>query len=250
MYKKFVSLTFIILATLSLSACQGFGISIGPTNMVRGSGNVITETRSVSGFDSVSVSNSGEATITVGDNESLLITAEDNILPLITSEVIGGKLHIGTKPGSSYSSTRSIRYVITVKSLKGVETSGSVDISVTNSAKADSFNASTSGSGQIKLADVQSSSVSLHTSGSGRIEIAGKTNRLEAATSGSGEVLAGSLSTDTATVSTSGSGNITLWAKESLTAHTSGSGNVRYYGQPNVSRSESGSGRVTSLGNK
>lgn len=250
MFKKIASLFLVTLVALSLSACRNVQFSFGPDNMVRGSGNVISETRNVSGFDTVSISNSGDATISVGDTESLVITAEDNILPLIQSNVVNGRLEIGGKPNSSYSTTRGISYKITVKSLKGVETSGSTDVSVTNTVKADSFSAGTSGSGRITLADLQASSITLRTSGSGRIDASGKASSLNATTSGSGEIVAGNLSTGSATVSTSGSGNVTVWVTDTLNAHTSGSGNVRYYGQPNVSRSESGSGRVTSLGNK
>ena len=250
MFKKFASLFLVTLVALSLSACQNVHLSFGPSNMVRGSGNIISETRTVSGFNVVSLSNSGDATITVGDTESLVITADDNILPLIESTVFNGRLEIGSKPNTSYSTTHNIKYAITVKSLQEVETSGSTDVSVTNSVKADSFSAGTSGSGRIQMTDLQAASVTLRTSGSGQISAAGQTGSLNATTSGSGEIQTGSLSAKTVSVSTSGSGNVTVWAKDTLDAHTSGSGNVSYYGQPNVTRSESGSGRVSSLGNK
>ena len=87
MFKKIASLFLVTLVALSMSACRNVQFSFGPDNMVRGSGNVIDETREVSGFDFVSISNSGQATISVGDTESLVITAEDNILPLIQSNV-------------------------------------------------------------------------------------------------------------------------------------------------------------------
>jgi hypothetical protein len=42
-------------------------------NVVRGSGNVITEPREVSHFNRVSMGGSGELTITQGDEESLTV---------------------------------------------------------------------------------------------------------------------------------------------------------------------------------
>jgi hypothetical protein len=247
---RFVSLFLLAILALSVTACNQVQISFGGANAVVGSGKVVSETREVSGFTSVLVTGSGLAEITIGDSDSLVIEAEDNILPLIESSVLNGKLTIGLQPNTSISTMRGIRYTITVKSLSGVETSGSTDITVTNTARADNFNAATSGSGGIRLSDVQAGTLNARTSGSGNIDAAGKVDTASITTSGSGNFNGANLQCTSANATTSGSGNVTLWVTGSLTARTSGSGNVRYYGQPSVSRSESGSGRVTGLGSK
>jgi hypothetical protein len=246
---QFVSLFLLAVLALSLTACNQFQVSFS-ANTVVGSGKVVSENREVSGFTSVLVTGSGQAQVTVGDSDSLVIEAEDNILPLIESSVQNGKLTIGLKPNTSISTMRGIRYTITVKSLTGVETSGSADITVTNTARADTFDAATSGSGAITLSDVQATTLNVHTSGSGNIDASGKVDTASITTSGSGNLSGANLQCASANATTSGSGNITLWVTGSLTARTSGSGNVKYYGQPTVTRSESGSGRVTGLGNK
>ena len=257
MFKKFiihpahfVSLFLLAILAFSASACNRVQVSFGGANAVVGSGKVVSETRSVSSFTHVLVSGSGQAEITIGDSDSLVIEAEDNILPLIESSVSNGRLSLGLKSNTSISTMRGIRYIITVKSLTGVEVSGSADITVTNTAHADTFNAATSGSGAIQLADVQAGTLNAHTSGSGNITAAGKVATATITTSGSGDFNGANLQCASATATTSGSGNVTLWTTDSLTARTSGSGSVRYYGQPSVSRSESGSGRVTGLGSK
>jgi hypothetical protein len=48
---------------------------------VVGSGNVIREDRSVSGFRAVSVGGVGVLKVSKGDREALAIEAEDNVLP-------------------------------------------------------------------------------------------------------------------------------------------------------------------------
>lgn len=251
MFKRFISLFILISIALSLSAC-GMQFNVGGSgNMVVGSGKIISDSREVSGFSSVSISGSGDATITVGDSESLVIEADDNIAPLIESKVVAGRLIIGLKPGSSYSTSRSIRYTIGVKTLTGLETSGSGNASVTNKATADIFSARTSGSGNIKLAEMQVKTLDAHTSGSGNIDIAGgKADSLTVTTSGSGNFSAGGLQCNSVNATTSGSGNVSVWVTGSLTARTSGSGDVKYYGQPTVTKNESGSGRVSGLGTK
>ena len=77
----------LVLIMFLLSAC----------NAVRGSGDVVTETRAVSGFDQVSLSGQGELIVTQGDQESLEIEAEDNIIAVIETEVRGNTLYIGIK---------------------------------------------------------------------------------------------------------------------------------------------------------
>jgi hypothetical protein len=251
MFKRLISIMLLISVALSLSAC-GMHFSIGGTgNMVVGSGKMISDSREVSGFSSISVNGSGDATITIGDTESVVIEADDNIAPLIETTVLNGKLTIGPKPGSSYRTNRTIRYIISAKTLNGLETSGSGNVNVTNKASADSFSARTSGSGNIKLAELQVKSLDVHTSGSGNVEISsGKADSLTVSTSGSGNFSASGLQCGSATATTSGSGNVSVWVTGSLTARTSGSGDVKYYGQPSVAKNESGSGRVSGLGNK
>ncbi len=62
---------------------------------VKGSGNIIKDSRSVAGFDKVSISGSGFLLITQGDEESLAIECDDNIASYIRSSVKDGTLNIG-----------------------------------------------------------------------------------------------------------------------------------------------------------
>jgi hypothetical protein len=59
----------------------------------RGSGQVTTETREVSGFQAVAFGAYGDLTIRQGDAESLTIEAEDNVLRSLTTEVRAGTLY-------------------------------------------------------------------------------------------------------------------------------------------------------------
>src|SRR6185295_3610097 len=65
---------------------------IGPGE--RGSGNVISQTREVSGFDAINVSYPAEVLIKQGSAESLKIEAEDNLLPNLKTQVKNGTLEI------------------------------------------------------------------------------------------------------------------------------------------------------------
>jgi hypothetical protein len=103
---------------------SGCTINIGPG--VRGSGNMMTETRDVKGFDEIVVNGSGDVTVDVTGTESLEVEAEDNILPLLTTEVVGGRLELGSN--GSFSTTRGIHYTITAATLSGVTIRGSGNV--------------------------------------------------------------------------------------------------------------------------
>ena len=76
---------------VALTAC---GLPVRYTE-VRGSGNVITESRTVAGFNAVELNGIGTLIIEQSDRESLEITAEDNLMRHIKSVVSGSRLQLG-----------------------------------------------------------------------------------------------------------------------------------------------------------
>lgn len=245
---KRIVFILMLAAAMVLSGC-GVTIDFG-SNTVRGSGNVISETRSVSGFSQVVINGSGDAQITQTGTESLKIEAEDNILPLITSDVIGGKLVIGFKNNTSINTTQRIRFTITVKDLSGIEVNGSSDVNA-GAVQTDTMGINVRGSGNIDLASLQANRLSVQDFGSGDISInGGKTSDQQVNISGSGTYAGPNLESQTASVTVSGSGDATLWAKQSLTASISGSGSLNYFGSPTVTQNVSGSGHINSRGTK
>ena len=188
----------------------------------RGSGNVITESRLVSGFDEIDLSSSGKVVVDINGTESLTIEAEDNIMPLLTTEVRNGRLELGTK--SSISPTVTIVYTISAATLDGVSIKGSGDITAVG-INTDSFKAEISGSGQI--------------------EAAGTSDTLDVEISGSGRYAGANLAAAVATVDVSGSGHAVVNATDELDADVSGSGTVEYIGDPILSSSISGSGDIS-----
>jgi hypothetical protein len=101
-------------------------------SLTRGSGQLATESREVSGFAKVELSGTGELTIKKTGTESLTISAEDNLLPRLTSEVSNGTLILGAKPNTSILPTKPITYSVTVKELTGRAVSGSGGIQAPN----------------------------------------------------------------------------------------------------------------------
>lgn len=222
---------------------------ISPFNAIVGSGKMVSETREVSGFDTVALSGVGDLTIIQGDKEGLTIQAEDNLLPELTSEVRGSTLYLQTRNWVNVMPTKGIQYTLHVKNLRGVNISGSGSVSADRLVTA-GLNVNLSGSGRGNLSQVDAQSLDVRISGSGRFDLSGQVDSLDISISGSGKFDAGELQTRQAQVIISGSGSATLWVEDNLSARISGSGRISYYGSPTISQSVSGSGSMTSLGIK
>lgn len=190
---------------------------------IRGSGNVISEPREVTGFTEVKLNGTGQLTIDQTGTESLTITADDNLLPYLTSEVSGTRLTLGTKERTSISPSKDVVYRLTVKDIN--------DITVAGSGSADAKGIHT---GRLKVL----------VAGSGTLATAGAAEVQEITIAGSGDYRGGSLKSKAATISIMGSGNAELDASDRLDANITGSGDVRYTGAPAVTKQILGSGTV------
>jgi hypothetical protein len=189
---------------------------------VQGSGNVITETRDVSGFSEIAVGGSGVVRVEVTGTDSMTIEAEDNIMPLLETDVTNGRLVLDTS--RSISPTVDIVYTITAATLEGLEVSGSAEVDATGIDATD-FSVDISGSGDVAAVGTLDGALSLSISGSGAFD---------------GE----SLTSPQGTVDISGSGNAVVNVSETLDVSVSGSGNVEYLGSPDVDEDISGSGNI------
>ena len=216
-------LTISVLVVLLFSGCMLFPDT--PAT-VKGSGNVISETREVSGITSIDLQDSAEVNIKFGAMESLVITGEDNIIFLIETNVSNHQLIIKTKPLMTYSATKPVRVDVTVNSLEGVTVSGS---------------------GSLDVAGYSGDSLMMDMSGSGKLSADGSANTVTITLGGSGDVNANKLSAKKATVVLSGSGSVTVFASEELDASLSGSGQIIYRGNPNeIYKNIIGSGTIIS----
>jgi Putative auto-transporter adhesin, head GIN domain len=190
---------------------------------VEGSGNVITESREVSGFNEIVLGGTGRVVVDVTGTESLTIEAEDNIMPLLETRVRDGRLRLETT--RSISPTVEIVYTITAATLEGFVISGS---------------------GIVEADTIDGTDFRVDISGSGDVEAEGTlSGLLSVSISGSGEFDGESLTAPEGTVDVSGSGNAVVNITEELEVSVSGSGDVEYLGAPSVDSEVSGSGAVT-----
>jgi hypothetical protein len=211
----------LLIAGVLASGCEG----TVPFGGLRGSGNLITETRDVSDFDEIVVLGSGKVIVDVTGTESLEIEAEDNIMEFLTTEVIDGRLELGFESGQLLSPRRDITYTITASQLNGVTIRGSGDIDASN---------------------IDTDTFAAQISGSGDVDPVGTSDHLEVTISGSGRFDGTDLESVTGEVKVSGSGNVVVNVTDDLDVSISGSGDVKYIGNPSLNSNISGSGDISS----
>lgn len=217
---------------------------------VRGSGDLVTETRQVSGYNAIVFSGMGEAEIIQDGSESITIETDDDVMPYVETEVRGGTLYVGL----DFDGLRSIlptemNVTVHVAELTAIDASGTWTVRA-ESIETGSLTATVSGTGSLFIGLLTAQDLSLNISGLGEMEVSGEVVSQEVDISGTGKYLAGNLQSETARINISGSGKATVWAAEALDVTVSGSGTVEYYGRPQVSFDESGSGEIVGLGDK
>ncbi len=231
-----------------LIGCAG----VGGFNVTRGSGNVISQSRDVSGFSTVVLAGVGELTITQDNTESLTIQAEDNLLPLIKTVVKDNILTIGLNDdvlSGALAPTKPIQYDLHVKSLEAIQISGAGNVT-TKALKSASLELSTSGAGNMNIGGIDAQELTTTTTGAGSATLAGKAAKEDTTLSGLGSYTAGDLQSNDVSITISGAGSATVWAAQTLTVRISGAGSVSYYGSPVVTKNISGVGSIKQLGNK
>src|SRR5437764_6052523 len=97
---------------------------------VKGSGNVITQKRDISGFHALEVSNTVQVDVVAQRDFSVTVETDDNIVPLVETEISNGVLEISCEKHVSTSSP--IRVHITAPDIDKVEVSGVSGVTIAN----------------------------------------------------------------------------------------------------------------------
>ena len=208
----------VIAATLVAAACGS------DVDGVRGSGDVQTDERAVSGFDEILLEGGASIVVDVSGTESLTIEADDNLLPLLTSDVVAGRLELRTR--ESIAPSQPVVYTIDAVAFEGISIVGSGDLVATN-LDCTSFDASIAGAGDLDLT--------------------GECDRLDLSITGTGGFAGEAFEVATADIDISGSGKVVVNASDELVVRITGSGDVGYLGDPSTDIDIAGSGDVRKL---
>jgi Putative auto-transporter adhesin, head GIN domain len=235
LYKLFVMKKILLLATvLPFLICCRF---------TSGSGNIVSEKRTVSTFNAIKVGGSFDVEVGIGATPELTVEADDNILKYIKTTVENGELKITLENNGSMNNIH-LKVFITTPTLEKITASASADVLVKDVIKSEQeLSFATSSSADIE-AQVDAPAVNTSANSSGTIKISGTTKNHTAEASSSGDIKAFDLLSENTNVSASSSGDAQVHASVTLTAKASSSGDITYRGNAKESVSESSSGSV------
>lgn len=188
-----------------------------------GSGNVVTESRNISGFTGIDAGGVFQIEVTAQKDFAVEIEADDNLLQYIKTEVDGGTLEISTE--KKLSTKNPIRIRISAPDIEKIEASGA---------------------SMIALDGLKNEGLTIDSSGASKITVRGETNKLLIDTSGASQIDAENLTAENANVDASGASHISLFVTNTLRTDASGASSIKYAGNPkDVEKKSSGASSVT-----
>ena len=219
-----------LLIIILLTSVMITDVSAQFNKRVRGSGDVIKETRDIDGFTGVKTATAIDIFLTQGNSFNVEVEADDNIMEHIVTKVKNGVLEVYLDRVNLTYHKKMVVHV-TMKEVDYLSASSAGDIVCVTPVKADYLKIRTSSAGDVKI-DVQANSLDLSTSSSGDITISGKADYLEARTSSAGDIKGYDLVVREANLSSSSAGDIKITVTERLKARASSAGDIYYAGNP------------------
>jgi hypothetical protein len=220
------------------------GCTVGPMEVVTGSGNVIEESRNLSGFNKIELGGIGMLVLTQDGTESVLVEGEDNIIARIRTDVSGDTLRLRTEDNVNLNPTMPLIYRVSVREIGRITMSGAGSVQA-GDVSAQSLELETSGAGNVNIEKLAAEELKVSISGVGNMMIGGSATRQQVSLSGVGSYQAPSLESTEASVKIDGAGGATVRVSNRLTVEISGAGNVIYTGDPEIDQRISGAGSVT-----
>lgn len=208
-----------------------------------GSGNIITEKRSVAAFTGISVGGSFEVEVKSGSSQAVEVEADDNVIKYIETSVSGSVLKIHLRGGHGFSNVH-LKVLVTTPGLESIKASASADVKVLDLLKdAGKISFEASSSAEIE-AEVDAPEIAATANSSATINLSGRTKYYKAEVSSSGDIKSFDLLTENTDVKASSSGTAEVHASVQLKAHASSSGSVDYKGGAAVEKTTNSSGSV------
>jgi hypothetical protein len=215
---------------------------------IMGSGNVVTQERSVSGFDKVAISAGMNLYLEQGTKEYLKVEAEDNIIRNITTEVNGGKLTVKFKNLlGGVSATKPVNVYLTVINLKEIDASSGTSIS-SKEINTDSLKIDISSGAEGEMI-VNANSCDVNLSSGSTLKLSGIVQNQKVDLSSGVDYRDADLVSKNVKINVSSGASAKLNVSDNLDVNISSGGNVEYSGTPAIVSNISSGGSIKSVGN-
>ncbi|MBK9939721.1 MAG: DUF2807 domain-containing protein [Chitinophagaceae bacterium] len=211
---------------------------------IKGNGNVVTETRSFSGFTGVDVSSAIHLYVKQDSAFSVKVETDDNLQSYILIKQDGNILRIMQEHNTNLDATGKIKVYISAPLFNTLDASGACKIIGENVLTAtDEINVDVSGASNAEL-ELKAPKVSGEMTGASNLKLKGQTKDLHIEGSGASNAYCYALLSENAEVDVAGASSAEVFASVKLKASASGASHVRYKGNAAVNQSASGAGSV------
>lgn len=231
--KKLALLALVTL--LMLPSCYIDGWNQG----ISGNGNVVDETRDISGFKGVHVSSGIDVYLSQGSNFEVTVEADENLQDVILTEVEGNNLVVKTER-VNIRSAKSKKVHVTLPELTSLKISSAGDCVGQTPFSCEDLRLSISSAGDLKL-EVEADRIDLDISSSGDADLSGKARVFDVSLSSAGDLNAFDLIAEKVDVNVSSAGDARVHATDEISMNASSAGNIYYRGDARVMESKSSS---------
>jgi len=229
-----------VLATALTSCKYDFEFNDG----IKGSGNLTTETRTVTeDFKNIEVSYGIRVIVEQSESKSVSVEADDNLQKHIITKIENGVLKI--EADEAYNSTKTPTVTVNMPVINGLSASSGAKITSNKVIITNNINVKSSSGSEIDI-NVEADNIIVESTSGSNIEVRGKALKLETASSSGSEIEAGKLLANDVTAQTSSGSSTTVHPIISFKAKASSGSSIDYNHIPkSFSKDESSGGSVS-----
>ncbi len=232
---KRTALFCIVLLAIGSTSC----VIGGWDNHITGSGNVVEESRDISGFTGVHLSSGIDVLLSEGDEFKVVVEADDNLLDVIETELKGNMLVVGTD-NVNIRGAKAKKVHVTLPSLEALKISSAGDCDGQTPFHCGDLRLDVSSAGDLEL-EVEADRINLDISSSGDVRLSGEVKEFDVSLSSAGDLHAFDLVAEFVDVSASSAGDARVHATKEISMSASSAGDIHYMGDAEVVHSNKSS---------
>lgn len=229
---KKIILSFTMLFVLCLFGCTRHS----------GSGNIISENKSVAPFSAVDISGPFEVEVRQGMKQDVVLETDDNLEEYVSIKVQNNTLRARIEHNNFRNAT--FRLLINSPVINSVKAAVSADVEILDVLKDKRLLELKASSGSEIKGAVDAPEVALTSSSGASLKVSGRTRTLKASASSGSEINAERLFAETSEIAASSGAEVHVHSSISITARASSGGNVGYRGGAAVNQNTSSGGQV------
>lgn len=216
--KKYLNILVLAVLPLALFSCK--------KTVLKGRGDIVSETRTLSSFSKISMDGSNDVTIVKDTESKVILYGYSNLVDAYETKVTGDRLQLDYDDRYWNVSHDNLNIEVHTPHAEEMIVNGSGDMILREGFREERMTADINGSGNIDILGSNFDNLFLNINGSGNIN-------------------SESSNAKSASVHINGSGDVHVKVSDYLKVRIDGSGNVTYIGTPALHTEINGSGNVS-----